>query len=375
MSPEQFHGHSSPLAAPETITDASVDVVNSTRKRASSDADETSPPAKRGRGRPRKTANADVPAKPKASAPPAKPKAKTKTKAAKKDKSNEENLPPAIDIVDSDDELEKNEEGKPRYWTAEEKTCVFEFFLGLDADAERRFNQHKVNPGHVYKRASELFDGARSADSIKSLYARSLETFTWMRAFNNFTGNGGGDPDSDDPEGILKGKIAAARGSGVHVGALKPATITEWEKNGWYELFNNRLGASAKIARPIARSSASAISDLDDDDDHDNSSSDANIDPELRKAALRVPKTPAAIVSEPKHTPSSAFRKQINSSFSGLGDFMKVKMVAEEKKATMLDAKLALDRERLEMDKAKGKIDMAEGFSPCRVRARKSRSV
>jgi hypothetical protein len=39
---------------------------------------------------------------------------------------------------------------------------------------------------------------------------------------------------------------------------------------------------------------------------------------------------------------------------------MKVKMVAEEKKTTMLDAKLALDRERLEMDKAKGKIDMAE---------------
>jgi hypothetical protein len=175
MSPEQFRGHSSPLVAPETITDASVDAVNSTRKCASSDADETSPPAKRGRGRPRKTANTDVPAK---------PKAKTKTKAAKKDKSNEENLPPAIDIVDSDDELEKNEEGKPRYWTAEEKARVFEFFLGPDADAERHFNQHKVNPGHVYKRvshfcctltygptpfkASELFDGARSADSIKS---------------------------------------------------------------------------------------------------------------------------------------------------------------------------------------------------------------
>ncbi|KAJ7311716.1 hypothetical protein DFH08DRAFT_822481 [Mycena albidolilacea] len=114
------------------------------------------------------------------------------------------------------------------------------------------------------------------------------------------------------------------------------------------------------IAWPVAHSSASAISDLDDDDDHDNSSLDANVDPELRKAALRVPKTPAAIVSEPKHTPSSAFCKQINSSFSGLGEFMKVKMVAEEKKATMLDAKLALDRERLEMDKAKGKVDMAE---------------
>lgn len=103
-----------------------------------------------------------------------------------------------------------------------------------------------------------------------------------------------------------------------------------------------------------------AIADLDDDDDHDNSSSDANIDPELCKAALHVYKTLAAIVSEPKHTPSSAFRKQMNTSFSGLGELMKVKMVAEEKKTTMLDAKLALDHERLEMDKAKGEIDMAE---------------
>jgi hypothetical protein len=189
------------------------------------------------------------------------PKPKTKPKAAKKDKSNKENLPPVIDIMDSDDELEKNEDGKPRYWTAEEKTCFFEFLFGPDADAERRFTQHKVNPGHVYKRvscfrcsrtyrpdslkASELFDGARSADSVKSLYVRSLETFTWMRAFNSFTGNGGGDPDSDDPEAILKRKIAAARGSGLHVGALKPATITEWERNGWYDLFNSRCVFSA----------------------------------------------------------------------------------------------------------------------------------
>jgi hypothetical protein len=61
-----------------------------------------------------------------------------------------------------------------------------------------------------------------------------------MHAFNSFTGNGGGDPDSDDPEATLKDKIAAARGSGLHFGSLKPETITEWERNGWYDLFNNR---------------------------------------------------------------------------------------------------------------------------------------
>ncbi|KAJ7906403.1 hypothetical protein B0H13DRAFT_2506352 [Mycena leptocephala] len=356
MSPDQFYGHPSPFVAPEIPPNASVDAVNSTRKRACSEAADISPPAKRGRGRPRKVANDDVPAKAKASTRRAKPKAQTKTKAVKKDKNNRENLPPVIDIMDSDDELEKDEGGKPRFWTAEEKTRFFEFFLGSDADAEQRFKQHKVNPGH----ASELFHGARTADSVKSLYVRSLDTFTWMHAFNSFTGNGGGDPDSDDPEAILKGKIAAARGSGLHVSSLKPETITEWERNGWYDLFNNRFGTSAKVARPVVRSSASALSDLDDDLSEDNDSSDAHIDPDLRKGALRVPKTPAAIVSEPKHAPSSAFRKQVNGSFSGLGEFMKIKVAAEEKKTTMLDAKLALDRERLEMDKAKGKIDMAE---------------
>jgi hypothetical protein len=89
-------------------------------------------------------------------------------------------------------------------------------------------------------KVSNLFEGARSADSVKSMYMRSLETFTWIRAFNGFTGNGGGDPDSDDPEAVLKSKIAAARGAGLHLGALKPATITEWERNGWFDLFNSR---------------------------------------------------------------------------------------------------------------------------------------
>jgi hypothetical protein len=63
-----------------------------------------------------------VPAKAKASAQRAKPKAQMKTKAVKKDKNNQENLPPVIDIMRSDDELEKDEGRKPRFWTAEEKT-------------------------------------------------------------------------------------------------------------------------------------------------------------------------------------------------------------------------------------------------------------
>lgn len=38
---------------------------------------------------------------------------------------------------------------------------------------------------------------------------------------------------------------------------------------------------------------------------------------------------------------------------------MKMKVISEEKKAVMLESRLAIDRERLEMDKVRGKIDMA----------------
>ncbi|KAJ7322803.1 hypothetical protein DFH08DRAFT_817950 [Mycena albidolilacea] len=360
LSPAQVHGQLLPFTTNATTIDASND-TNSTRKttiNVSDDANSTRK-SKRPRGRPRNPAKVGTSGKSKLRAAiPAKPKATTKPKATKKDTANQENTPPTIDLAltDSENDVEKSEDGKICHWTADEKTIVYEFILGSDDEAERRFEQHKVNPGHVYKKISNLFEGAHSADSVKLMYMSSLETFAWIRAFNGFIGNSGRDPNSDDPEAVLKSKIAAAHGAGMHLGALEPATITEWERNGWFDLFNSHLGTSTKVAWPVARSSASAISDLDEDFSNDNDSSDLNIDPNLRKAVLHVPKTPAAVVSEPKHTPSSTFRKQVPSSFIGLGDFTRMK---EEKKAVMLELRLAIDHKRLEMDKVRGKIDMA----------------
>ncbi|KAJ7435648.1 hypothetical protein B0H11DRAFT_673196 [Mycena galericulata] len=198
------------------------------------------------------------------------------------------------------------------------------------------------------------------------MWGRSLDTYTWMRTFEGFTGNGGGDADSDDPTAILKKKLVAARKSGLHLGALNPATITEWEDNGWCELFDDRLGTSAKVSRQFARNSASIISDFEDGLSDEERDSDSNIHPALRDgsraanaAASLVPKTPAAVVSEPKHVPSSNLRKQANNSFGNIGEFMKMKMVSEEKKTNALQARLDLEREKLELDKAKGKVEMA----------------
>ena len=38
-------------------------------------------------------------------------------------------------------------------WTNAEKTKLFEWFLGSDSeDQQRRFDKHKKNPGHIYKK-------------------------------------------------------------------------------------------------------------------------------------------------------------------------------------------------------------------------------
>ncbi|KAJ7779325.1 hypothetical protein DFH07DRAFT_1030077 [Mycena maculata] len=222
-----------------------------------------STPVKRGRGRPAgsgsKTAvkkcaannSANVVAA-KTKARPKAPAKKTKTTASQAQK---ENNPPTgadepIDISDS-----KNEEDKSGYkhWADADKNKFYNFLLGLDLEGEHRFTQHQKNPNHVYKRASELlFDGKHSPKSIKGLWTRSVD------------GNGCEDPDSDDPTAILKSHLDGARKAGLVVGSLRPDIIKTWNDNGWWDLFNDRLGSSAKVSREIARNSASALSDVEE---------------------------------------------------------------------------------------------------------------
>ncbi|KAJ7258140.1 hypothetical protein C8J57DRAFT_1516025 [Mycena rebaudengoi] len=357
----QFYGHMMPYHTPDAPASPAHKHAVSLSPSKSGTA---SPPKKRGRGRPRGSVNK---IKPSTRATAKAKKAMAAAKPAKQKKAAKENVSSVmLELSDTDNEIEKTVEGKLRYWDTNEKTLFFQFLLGQDEVGDKRFEQHKKNPSHVYKRASELiYEGSRTAESIKSMYTRALETFTWMLAFESFTGNGGGDPDSDNPTAILKSKLAAARRSGLHVGSLKPATITEWEDNGWRDLFSDRLGASAKVSREVIYNSASALSDREDNGDGNDSDIDGKLDPvllaESRAAASApvVPKTPAAMVSEPKHTPSSNFRKQANHSFGNIGEFMKMKMLSEEKKTHALDEKLKLEHEKLELDKAKAKVDMA----------------
>ncbi|KAJ7154411.1 hypothetical protein C8R43DRAFT_1126491 [Mycena crocata] len=281
------------------------------------------------------------------------------------DENRDPNGIPTIDISDSDSEIE---ETGPKRWTDKEKTQFFRFVLAQDETGDYRFEQHKKNPMPVYKRASEiLFSGRRSPKSVGSLWARSIEIFGWIIAFESFTGNGGGDPDSDDPSAVLA-RLDGARRAGIVVGQLKPALIATWEKNGWRDLFNDRLGASAKVSREVVRNSASALSDLDVGFD-DGNTSDGHIDPALRRedqSMTNPPKNAAAVVSEPKHTPASRFRTQANNSLGHMGEFMKAKMSSEEKKTKLMEAKLemdqaklALEKQRVESDAQRAKVEMA----------------
>ncbi|KAJ6549173.1 hypothetical protein B0H10DRAFT_2243009 [Mycena sp. CBHHK59/15] len=189
LPPERFYGHPMPFYPAGAAIDASEMTDLSTRKRAGSDA-EAPRPGKRGKGGPGTSstnansmaaADAELPAvkrprgrprgstKRSASAAPAKAKTTAKPKAPKK--ADQENIPPPIELADSDDEIERSADGKVRYWKPSEKTRVFTFILGLDTEGEHRFNQHKTNPGRVYKRDWTDVERVRLYEALKG-YAR-----------------------------------------------------------------------------------------------------------------------------------------------------------------------------------------------------------
>ncbi|KAJ7746115.1 hypothetical protein DFH07DRAFT_962994 [Mycena maculata] len=249
---------------------------------------------------------------------------------------------------------ESETESTTKRWPMRDRDKFYKFLLGSDAEGDKRFEQHKRNPGHVYERASQiLFNGKRSADSIKGQWQRSLKTFEWIVAFESFTGNGGGDGDSNDASAVLKGKLTRARAAGIAIGSLTPAKIKEWDDNHWRDLFEERLGNSAKVTRPVVRSSAAPLSDAED---LDNESDDGAIDPILKS---QTKKTAAATVSEPKHAPASKFRAQASESFGNIGALVKVKIAADEKRAQALGAKLELDERRFKLESTKAKVDLA----------------
>lgn len=90
-----------------------------------------------------------------------------------------------------------------------------------------------------------MFGKRHSESAVKGQLTRAKKTYTEIVAFEDFTGNGGGDGDLEEVEDpdhntSLEKRLARARDAGRPVGKLSIKIIRQWYANGWYELYNNR---------------------------------------------------------------------------------------------------------------------------------------
>ncbi|OJA20409.1 hypothetical protein AZE42_12947, partial [Rhizopogon vesiculosus] len=129
------------------------------------------------------------------------------------------------------------------HWSDEDTKLLLETILGT----ESAFYEDLVgNAKHIFRKISvNIFKGRRSAESVKGRYERLRRVFSYILNFESITGNGGGDPDIE----VLDEKIETARSAGKDVGNLSGATLKKWYQEGWYELFNDRLGEHPGLVR------------------------------------------------------------------------------------------------------------------------------
>lgn len=71
-------------------------------------------------------------------------------------------------------------------------------------------------------------------------FDRSFKIYKNIVHFESYTGNGGGDPDTNSNEEQLEIRLKGARETGKDVGALRVKTIEKWYRMGWYTLFNDQ---------------------------------------------------------------------------------------------------------------------------------------
>jgi len=90
-------------------------------------------------------------------------------------------------------------------------------------------------------------------NAIQSKWDRLVKTFKYILTFEGYTGNGGGNRDSDgdadgaDAEVKMTARcLKAACDQGQAVGNLTAGIIFHWKKQGWYDLFTVRISLDLK---------------------------------------------------------------------------------------------------------------------------------
>lgn len=69
-----------------------------------------------------------------------------------------------------------------------------------------------------------------------------LEVFATILAVEQYTGNGGGDPDLDSDNDVIRvsARIRHAKSAGHAVGELTAKVYLQWQENGWYDAIASR---------------------------------------------------------------------------------------------------------------------------------------
>lgn len=147
MGPPQPPEQPTPAVIPGPAPPTADSNPCETRKRGPpSEAEPPEAPKRRGPGRPRKNPTAND--KSKKTGSPRRKRAKTTHGNAGVEK---ENQPVEITAQVIDVASDSEDEPTSKRWPVTDRDKFFKFLLGQDAEGDKRFEQHKKNPGHVYE--------------------------------------------------------------------------------------------------------------------------------------------------------------------------------------------------------------------------------
>ncbi|EJF59914.1 hypothetical protein DICSQDRAFT_138125 [Dichomitus squalens LYAD-421 SS1] len=240
------------------------------------------------------------------------------------------------------------------HWSVADRDLLYKFFLGSSNDDN--YKLLKVNRKALFAKASkELYSGRHSESAIRSQWDRSLKTYQFINAFENFTG-GGGDGDLSP---VTSWDINAARSAGEPVGGLTAKMYQEWESNSWVELFNARLATSPKVCRKKKHHSNMPLSDDSPYRNGDDAADEpANASHSVLELSGSGPATDRVTVTDTRHVPSPTAsqksRSETSQSMAGISAYLKDKVKSDrEVQAQLLEVRKArLDLERRAADRA-----------------------
>ncbi|KAJ3867125.1 hypothetical protein EV359DRAFT_61777 [Lentinula novae-zelandiae] len=154
------------------------------------------------------------------------------------------------------------------HWTEHELNAAFVYLFGTENDVT--YNKWLKNKDRVYKKFLEnhsdikaKFNGSHEA--VASMVTRNTALYSYIKEYETFTG-GGSDADlqilTPDSDSWHERRILLARKGGKALGTLTVKKYRLWVSIGWYDLFDNRFGKSAKVDRVVVRNSAVELSPI-----------------------------------------------------------------------------------------------------------------